>query len=139
MREQQPDISDRTNNFHAYFERELLSPEKLDGHLFFSVVGGYIVQLEAQNGLWSRFRQEQAELFQEILNSLRKTHEEFDPDHDKWMELMRAHRFDEAERFEQKRRLFERQKEINAELNPLLNKAFDLLVSWDADPKKLAR
>ena len=139
MQEQlEEDTSDRTNNFHAYFVRELLSEEELDVHLFFSVVGGYVAQLESQGDLWSRLKQTQPQLFQEILARLQKKREEFDPDYDKWMGLMRSRQFDEADNFDQERQITERQRNFNEGLNPLLNQAFDLLVSWGADPKKLA-
>jgi len=138
MQEQwREDTTDRTNNFHAYFRRELRPPEELEGHLYYSGVGEYIAELEAKGGLWSRLKQTQPQLVKEILERLQKEEEEWKPDHDEWMKLMRAHDFDAADKFDEEHSVIERSKEINRGLNPLLNRAFDLLVFWGAGPKSL--
>ena len=134
------DVSNRTNNFHTFFEIELLSEEErrnIDELSYMDAVRESMEEIESQNKLWSKFKREKADLFQNILDGLVYKHEEFDPDFANFMQLMRQKKFDEVDEFAASVDLSGREKQLWDGLNPLLNQAFDVLVSWGADPSAL--
>ena len=137
MQENSQPEPDRTNNFRSFFAMEMLSAEQINENWYYSNVVSHRLQEIEGKGLWTRLKTEHAELFQEILNRIREKQQEFEPDFYEWVELMRSRDFDKADKFEQEKRVNGRGTEINIVLNPLLNQAFDILVSWGADPRSL--
>lgn len=125
-------VQDRTNNFITCFDsgvekklREPTPPQLC------------IAYLERRGGLWTRFREQYADLFFEIGTLQQRKMKQTGPDFLKYVDLLAEGKQQEAFEFRDRVRLSERTEIFDNRLAPMLNCAFDLLVSWGAKPEKL--
>lgn len=129
-----------TNNFHAYFAYEIAlkeTPEIIKDRPYFGAIRQHIRKLEKQGKYWSRFKIENPDLFQALIEQVKNRQQNFDPDFHKYIRLLADRKLDEADAFFKEARIEEREAEILARLDPLLSQALDILVSMGADPKEL--